>query len=66
MQEYAILRRIPIKRTYIDAGSGGLYFFFQPLVGTLLCWFFLGEQVGFAFWVGSLLILGGVLLVLRE
>ena len=50
----------------VDAGSGGLYFFFQPLVGTLLGWFFLGEQVGFAFWVGSLLILGGVLLVLKE
>jgi drug/metabolite transporter (DMT)-like permease len=50
----------------VDATRGGLYFFFQPLVGTLLGWFFLGEQVGVAFWIGTLLILGGVLLVIKE
>ncbi len=48
----------------VDASRGGLYFFFQPLVGTLLGWMFLGEQVGLSFWIGSVLILGGVLLVL--
>jgi drug/metabolite transporter (DMT)-like permease len=50
----------------VDAGTGGLYFFFQPLVGTLLGWLFLGEQIGITFWIGALLILGGVLLVIRE
>jgi drug/metabolite transporter (DMT)-like permease len=50
----------------IDATSGGLYFFFQPLVGTLLGWIVLGEQVGLPFWVGAALILGGVLFVVRD
>ena len=50
----------------VDAGSGGLYFFFQPLVGTLFGWLFLGEQVGWPFWVGSALILSGVVLVIKE
>lgn len=50
----------------VAAGSGGLYFFFQPLVGTLLGWLFLGEQVGLKFWIGSLLILIGVLIVIKE
>lgn len=50
----------------VEATRGGIYFFFQPLVGTLLGWFFLGEQVGFAFWIGTLLILSGVLLVIKE
>lgn len=50
----------------VDATTGGLYFFFQPLVGTLLGWLFLGEQVGITFWIGALLIIGGVLLVIKE
>lgn len=50
----------------MDAGKGSLYFFFQPVIGTLLGWFFLGEEVGFTFWVGALLIVSGVLLVIRE
>lgn len=50
----------------VDAGTGGLYFFFQPLVGTLLGWLFLGEQVAWTFWLGSALIVAGVLLVIRE
>ncbi|WAH38875.1 DMT family transporter [Alicyclobacillus dauci] len=50
----------------IDAASGGLYFFFQPLVGTFLGWLVLGEQVTLAFWIGATLILVGVLLVIRE
>ena len=50
----------------VSAGSGGLYFFFQPLVGTLLGWLVLGEGVGLLFWVGSALILAGVLLVVKE
>lgn len=50
----------------VEAGSGGLYFFFQPLVGTLFGWLFLGEQVGLPFWIGSTLIVAGVLLVIRK
>lgn len=49
----------------VEAGSGGLYFFFQPLVGTLLGWLVLGEQVGWNFIAGSLLIIIGVLMVIR-
>jgi drug/metabolite transporter (DMT)-like permease len=37
-----------------------------PLVGTLLGWLFLGEQVGITFWIGTLLILGGVLLTIKD
>lgn len=50
----------------LNASSGGLFFFFQPVVGTLLGWLILGEKIGVMFWVGSALILIGVLLVIRE
>ncbi|HFK1513292.1 MULTISPECIES: DMT family transporter [Bacillus cereus group] len=50
----------------LNASSGGLFFFFQPVVGTLLGWLILGEKIGATFWVGSALILIGVLLVIRE
>lgn len=50
----------------LDAGSGGLYFFFQPVVGTALGWFVLAEPVTWAFWSGAALILTGVLLVVQE
>ncbi|MDG3074734.1 DMT family transporter [Bacillus halotolerans] len=50
----------------LNASSGGLFFFFQPLVGTLLGWLLLGERIGGTFWAGSTLILVGVLLVIRE
>lgn len=50
----------------VDAATAGLYFFFQPLAGTLLGWFFLGEQVDITFWIGALLIAAGVLLVVKE
>ncbi len=50
----------------VDATRAGVYFFFQPLVGTLLGYFFLGEQVGIGFWIGTALIIGGVLLVVKD
>lgn len=50
----------------LNASSGGLFFFFQPVVGTLLGWLILGKKIGVTFWVGSILILAGVLLVIRE
>ena len=48
----------------VEAGSGGVYFFFQPLVGTLLGWLILGEPIGWAFVGGALLIVLGVALTL--
>lgn len=50
----------------LNASSGGIFFFFQPVVGTLLGWLLLGESIGVTFWIGSILILSGVLLVIRE
>lgn len=50
----------------VEASSGGLYFFFQPLVGTILAWLILGEMVNWSFGLGALLILGSVFLILRE
>ena len=49
-----------------EASSGGLYFFFQPLVGALLGWLLLGETVGAGFWPGTTLIAAGILLTLRK
>ncbi|WP_088072315.1 DMT family transporter [Gottfriedia luciferensis] len=50
----------------LNASSGGMFFFFQPLVGTLLGWLILGERIGVMFWVGSILILTGVLFIMIE
>lgn len=52
--------------TMIDASTGGMYFFFQPVVGTFLGCFFLGESIGFSFIAGTVLILAGIILVVRE
>lgn len=41
----------------VGASAGGLYFFFQPLVGTLLGWLILGERVDTLFWIGATMIL---------
>lgn len=50
----------------LNVSSGGLFFFFQPLVGTLLGWLLLGETIGIMFWVGTALILTGVLFVIMK
>ncbi len=50
----------------LNASSGGIFFFFQPVVGTLLGWLILGETIGITFWIGSILILTGVLFVIIE
>ncbi|MNC36385.1 putative inner membrane transporter yiJE [compost metagenome] len=50
----------------LNASSGGLFFFFQPVVGTFLGWLLLGEQIGLSFWIGTILIFIGVLLVIRD
>ena len=50
----------------LNASSGGLFFFFQPIVGTFLGWLLLGEQIGLSFWMGTAFIFIGVLLVIRD
>ncbi len=49
----------------MDASIGGLFLFFQPVVGTFLGWLLLGEAVTSFFWLGSMLIAGGVVLAMR-
>ncbi|WP_027410422.1 DMT family transporter [Anoxybacteroides tepidamans] len=46
----------------MDAGVGSLFFFFQPLVGSLCGWLFLHEQLSGAFWSGGALIIAGVVI----
>lgn len=48
----------------VAAGTASLFFFAQPLVGALLSVVFLNQQMTANLWVGSALILGGVLLAL--
>ncbi|PSR25381.1 MAG: EamA family transporter [Sulfobacillus thermosulfidooxidans] len=50
----------------VEAGNGAVYFFFQPLTGTLLGWFFLHERPNSGFWLGALLIVMGVWLVIKQ
>ncbi|KAB8125535.1 EamA family transporter [Gracilibacillus oryzae] len=50
----------------LNASSGGVFFFFQPVVGTLLGWLILGETISITFWIGSVLILIGVLIVIKD
>lgn len=40
----------------MQAASSGLFFLFQPVVGTLLGWAILNEQITWSFIVGTLLI----------
>lgn len=44
----------------LPSHQAGLFFFFQPVVGTLLGWLFLNEQLSITFFVGSFLIVLGV------
>ncbi|KZM52564.1 DMT family transporter [Geobacillus stearothermophilus] len=50
----------------IDAGVGSLFFFFQPLVGSLFGWLFLQEQLDVSFWLGGALIVAGVAVAVRS
>ncbi len=49
----------------LDAGLVSLLFFAQPVVGSFLGAVFLGEALGAGFWVGAMLIGGGLLLDAR-
>ncbi|MGH2593439.1 MAG: DMT family transporter [Anaerolineae bacterium] len=50
----------------LDAATASLFFFAQPVVGTLLSAMFLREALGWSFLAGTSLILLGVLLAMRE
>ena len=50
----------------LNASSGGIFFFFQPLVGAVLGWLLLGETLSPTFWIGAVFIFLGVLLVIRD
>ncbi|WP_445613984.1 DMT family transporter [Geobacillus sp. YF-1] len=50
----------------IDAGIGSLFFFFQPLVGSLFGWLFLHERLDTSFWAGGALIVAGVAVAVRS
>jgi len=50
----------------VPSHQAGLFFFFQPMVGTLLGWLFLKEQLSVTFFIGSLLILTGVYYNMKE
>jgi drug/metabolite transporter (DMT)-like permease len=51
---------------YLDASVASLTFFAQPVVGTLLGWLFLGEQITPLFLLGGLLIGLGLVISSRE
>ena len=51
--------------TYMDASIGGLFMFFQPVVGTLLGYFLLDETITSYFIPGFALIAVGVVLAMR-
>lgn len=48
---------------YLDASHASLFFFFQPLVGSLLGWYFLSEQINYRFFIGAAFILSGVVII---
>ncbi|MGX9135100.1 DMT family transporter [Rummeliibacillus sp. JY-2-4R] len=50
----------------MNASSGGLFFFFQPIVGTFLGWLLLDETIGITFWIGTILIFSGVFIVIKD
>ncbi|MGZ9222339.1 MAG: DMT family transporter [Anaerolineales bacterium] len=52
--------------TLVDANLASLTFFAQPMVGTLLGWFFLGEKITPLFLLGGLLIGIGLVISSRE
>ncbi len=49
----------------LPAGVVAVFFFAQPVVGGILAWLFLGEQLGPAFLAGGAVIASGILLAAR-
>jgi len=52
--------------TELPAGVASLTFFAQPVVGTLLGWFFLGDKITPLFILGGILIGIGIVISSRE
>ncbi|MEF8682892.1 UNVERIFIED_CONTAM: DMT family transporter [Bacillus cereus] len=50
----------------IDASIGSLFFFFQPIVGSLLGWLLLNETLNSNFFIGCILIICSVLITTFE
>ena len=44
----------------VNASSSGLFFLLQPIIGTLLGWLLLGENISISFIMGTILIIGSV------
>lgn len=59
---FALLFTTPFIIGEVVRGTGSLFFFFQPIVGAVLGWFLLGEQLTKNFYLGGVFILLGVLL----
>lgn len=49
----------------MNAASSGLFFLFQPIVGTLLGWLILKEPLSWGFILGTLMIIGSVWVSIR-
>lgn len=49
----------------MNAASSGLFFLFQPVVGTLLGWLVLGETISWGFVFGTMMIIGSVWVSIR-
>lgn len=50
----------------MDASIGSLFFFFQPIVGSLLGWLLLNETLNSNFFIGGILIICSVLITTFE
>ncbi|HEU4964052.1 MAG TPA: EamA family transporter [Bacilli bacterium] len=49
----------------MEASTAALFFFVQPICGSLLGWWLLGERLNLSFLIGSLLIIGSVVFSMR-
>lgn len=49
----------------LNAATSGLYFLFQPVVGSLLGWLCLGEQITWSFLLGLVLIATSIWVSIR-
>ncbi len=52
--------------TLLDASTGSLFFFVQPVVGALLGWLLLGESLGGRFLLGSMAVIAGGVMATRQ
>lgn len=50
----------------VDASTGSLFLFFQPITGSILGWLCLNEQLAINFFVGGILIILGLVIASRD